>query len=90
VSVEGSWLGTYRQTWPSAGEPVPIRLRLSQSFWGRVRGTVTAGPPQETYLTVEAFGRSLLGKVSLTLDYRTSVPSSFAPPKADGPFRFPT
>jgi hypothetical protein len=73
-----------------AAEAVSIRLRLSLSFWGRVRGTVSVGSTQGEELTAEVLGRSLLGQLSLSIDDRPSMSASVDQTRNNNPLRLPS
>ena len=71
MRVDGSWSGTWEQTWPSATERLPFQLHLHQSFLGRVRGTVTTSSVGGSQVSWPFVGRNLLGRLSLSMDMRS-------------------
>ena len=69
-------MGVYQQTWPSAAEPLLLRLRLSQSFWGSVRGTIHFGAAIGGDPGTPVRGRYLLSRVSISRDLHAPVPAT--------------
>ncbi len=78
-------MGVYQQTWPSAAEPLPLRLWLSQSFWISVRGTVQFGAAKGGDPAAPVRGRYFLGRLSISRDLRALVPGTVEQPTSTLP-----
>lgn len=74
MSIAGVWVGTWRQSWPSADVARPLRFLLAQHAWWSVRGSVSFGPG-EAGPRLHVRGTCFLGDLSISLEPHQEMPS---------------